>query len=166
MGLTSVHALYIQTQQSCTITIAAVYRYCPPPSALSSITAVTLSQSIFLFSSLFPKVDPSTSSPSMTSSSSFSASRTSPPSSDASSLLDSASQTVDVVYQLSLLLNTGLDRSTVALLIGLCECGVNPEALATVVQELRREAEATPLRPSAQPAHSSAVTNGSAGRGS
>jgi len=57
-------------------------------------------------------------------------------------VLEAASGTVDVVYELSLLLNTGLDRSTVAILIGLCECGVNPEALALVVKELRREAEA------------------------
>ena len=78
----------------------------------------------------------------------------------ASTLLDSASQTVDVAYQLSLLLNAGLDRSTVALCIGLLECGVNPEALATVVKELRREAESTPLQPTA-----AAPLNGTAGSG-
>ena len=101
----------------------------------------------------------SSSSPSYPSSSSPASSAAS----TASSLLDSASQTVDVVYQLSLLLNTGLDRSTVALLIGLCECGVNPEALATVVKELRREAEATPLLPSSQPP--SSHNSGGGGRG-
>jgi mitotic-spindle organizing protein 1 len=74
-------------------------------------------------------------------------------SSSSSSLLDSASQTVDVVYQLSGLLNTGLDRSTVAILLSLVECGVNPEALAQVVKELRREAEATPISVSVTPSH-------------
>ena len=79
----------------------------------------------------------------------------------ASALLDSASQTVDLVYQLSLLLNAGLDRSTVALCIGLVECGVNPEALATVVKELRREAEATQQPSSAAPHNGTA--SGSSG---
>jgi len=43
---------------------------------------------------------------------------------------------------MSRILNTGLDRETLAILISLCECGVNPEALAAVVKELRREAAA------------------------
>lgn len=45
-----------------------------------------------------------------------------------------------VAFEMSQLLNTGLDRQTVQLLMALCEHGVNPEALATVVRELRREA--------------------------
>ena len=44
-----------------------------------------------------------------------------------------------VAYQISKLLNTGLDRSTLGILINLVEEGVNPEALAAVVKELRRE---------------------------
>lgn len=47
-----------------------------------------------------------------------------------------------VVYEMSQLLNTGLDRQSVQLLMALCEHGVNPEALAAVVRELRREAAA------------------------
>lgn len=35
-----------------------------------------------------------------------------------------------------------MDKETLAILIGLCETGVNPEALAAVVKELRREAAA------------------------
>lgn len=54
--------------------------------------------------------------------------------------LAEANQTLDVVYEMSQLLNTGLDRQTVQLLMALCEHGVNPEALAAVVRELRREA--------------------------
>lgn len=43
------------------------------------------------------------------------------------------------LYEISRILNTNLDKSTLALLVGLCEQGVNPEALAEVVLELRRE---------------------------
>jgi len=47
-----------------------------------------------------------------------------------------------VVYEISRLLNTGLDRQTLSILISLCEAGVNPEALAAVVKELRVQASA------------------------
>ena len=43
---------------------------------------------------------------------------------------------------MSQLLETGLDRETLAVLVGLTESGVNPEALAAVVKELRRESAA------------------------
>ena len=41
---------------------------------------------------------------------------------------------------MSRLLNTGLDTDTVALCVRLCECGINPDALSQVIQELRKEA--------------------------
>lgn len=41
--------------------------------------------------------------------------------------------------QISDLLNTGLDEETLQVCVQLLEAGVNPEALAAVVQELRRE---------------------------
>ena len=41
--------------------------------------------------------------------------------------------------EISRLLNTGLDEETLALCLQLCENGVNPEALAEVIKELRRE---------------------------
>lgn len=44
------------------------------------------------------------------------------------------------VYELSRLLNTGLDRETLAVLMALLQKGVNPEALAAVVKDLRKEA--------------------------
>jgi mitotic-spindle organizing protein 1 len=44
------------------------------------------------------------------------------------------------VYELSRLLNTGLDRETLAILMALLQKGVNPEALAAVVKDLRKEA--------------------------
>ena len=47
-----------------------------------------------------------------------------------------------MLFDISQLLETGLDRSTFDILIELTESGVNPEALAAVVLELRREAAA------------------------
>ena len=47
-----------------------------------------------------------------------------------------------VLYEISLLLNCGLDRQTLSILVSLCENGVNPEALANVVKELKQEAAA------------------------
>ncbi len=44
-----------------------------------------------------------------------------------------------VLYEISQILNCGLDRETLSLLVSLCENGVNPEALAAVVKELRKE---------------------------
>ncbi|CAE6461511.1 unnamed protein product [Rhizoctonia solani] len=51
-----------------------------------------------------------------------------------------AQQTLDTLYDISQLLNTGLDRETLATCVSMIESGVNPEALATVIKELRREA--------------------------
>lgn len=34
------------------------------------------------------------------------------------------------MHEISKILNTGLDRETLAILVNLCEAGVNPEALA------------------------------------
>ncbi len=45
-----------------------------------------------------------------------------------------------VAFEVSRLLDTGLDKETLSILIALVESGVNPEALANVVKELRREA--------------------------
>lgn len=46
------------------------------------------------------------------------------------------------LHEISTLLNTGLDKQTLAIVVSLCENGVNPEALAAVIQEMRREAAA------------------------
>lgn len=53
-----------------------------------------------------------------------------------------ARESLDIVHMMSNLLGAGLDRQTLAILVALCEHGVNPEALAAVVKELRREAAA------------------------
>lgn len=54
------------------------------------------------------------------------------------------------VREISDLLNTGLDNETLRVCVQLLEAGVNPEALATVVQELRRETAAIKVRPPPQ----------------
>lgn len=53
------------------------------------------------------------------------------------------------VKEISDLLNTGLDDETLRVCVQLLEAGVNPEALATVVRELRRETTAIKVRPPA-----------------
>ena len=44
---------------------------------------------------------------------------------------------------MSQLLDTGLDKETLSILVSLCEMGVNPEALANIVKELRQLKEET-----------------------
>lgn len=44
------------------------------------------------------------------------------------------------------MLETGLDREKISILLNLCELGVNPEALAAIVKELRKEAAVTPKK--------------------
>ncbi|KZV71537.1 hypothetical protein PENSPDRAFT_548991, partial [Peniophora sp. CONT] len=54
--------------------------------------------------------------------------------------MSSGQQTLDILYDMSQLLGTQLDRETLATCVGMIESGVNPEALAAVILELRREA--------------------------
>ncbi|KAI0793873.1 mitotic-spindle organizing gamma-tubulin ring associated-domain-containing protein [Fomes fomentarius] len=56
--------------------------------------------------------------------------------------ITAAEETLNTLFDISQLLNTGLDKETLATCVGLIESGVNPEALAAVVQELRRESAA------------------------
>ncbi|KAH7106026.1 mitotic-spindle organizing gamma-tubulin ring associated-domain-containing protein [Auriculariales sp. MPI-PUGE-AT-0066] len=53
--------------------------------------------------------------------------------------LSSAQQTIDILYEMSVLLNTKLDKDSLVTCIQMIENGANPEALAEVVRELRRE---------------------------
>ncbi|XP_062174835.1 mitotic-spindle organizing protein 1A-like isoform X1 [Alnus glutinosa] len=50
-----------------------------------------------------------------------------------------ARESLDLVFHMSNVLDTGLDRHTLSVLIALCDLGLDPEALAAVVKELRRE---------------------------
>ncbi|CAK4091727.1 unnamed protein product [Aphanomyces euteiches] len=54
----------------------------------------------------------------------------------------------ETVYELSRLLNTGLDRESLSILIALIEKGVNPEALAAAVKEMRKSASSKTTEPS------------------
>ena len=53
------------------------------------------------------------------------------------SKLEDTRETMNILYEMSVLLNTGLNRETLAHCVSLCEAGVNPEALALVIQELQ-----------------------------
>ncbi|KAI5121888.1 hypothetical protein M0805_001093 [Coniferiporia weirii] len=48
-------------------------------------------------------------------------------------------QSILFLYDISQLLNTQLDRETLAICVSMIESGVNPEALSAVILELRRE---------------------------
>ncbi len=49
-------------------------------------------------------------------------------------------------FELNKLLGSDLDRESLSIMIQLCEIGINPEALAACVKELRSEAQAIQQR--------------------
>ncbi|XP_045126639.1 mitotic-spindle organizing protein 1-like [Portunus trituberculatus] len=49
-----------------------------------------------------------------------------------------AKETFQILMEMSKLLNTRLDETTLALCVRLCDNGANPESLAKVVNELMR----------------------------
>ncbi|CAI0422188.1 unnamed protein product [Linum tenue] len=51
-----------------------------------------------------------------------------------------ARESLELSFQMSNILDTGLDRHTLSIPIALCDLGLNPEALAAVVKELCTEA--------------------------
>ncbi|OVA18882.1 Protein of unknown function DUF3743 [Macleaya cordata] len=50
-----------------------------------------------------------------------------------------ARESLELAFHMSNILETGLDRHTLSVLVALCEMGLNPESLAALVKELRRE---------------------------
>lgn len=56
--------------------------------------------------------------------------------------INTARKTFQALYKISKLLNTNLDAPTLSYCVRLCENGVNPQALATIVKEMQREAKA------------------------
>ena len=56
--------------------------------------------------------------------------------------INTARKTFQALYRISKILNTNLDPATLSYCVRLCENGVNPQALATVVKELQREVKA------------------------
>ncbi|GAB4845518.1 hypothetical protein Ancab_038923, partial [Ancistrocladus abbreviatus] len=59
-----------------------------------------------------------------------------------------ARESLELAFHMSNILDTGLDRQTLSVLISLCELGVNPEALAAVVKELRTDTSSSSSLPS------------------
>jgi len=47
---------------------------------------------------------------------------------------------LETLMNISNILDTGLDMETLSVCIQLCELGVNPEAIATVIKVIRTEA--------------------------
>uniref|UniRef100_A0A8C5LZ59 Mitotic spindle organizing protein 1 n=1 Tax=Leptobrachium leishanense TaxID=445787 RepID=A0A8C5LZ59_9ANUR len=52
----------------------------------------------------------------------------------------------NLLLEISRLLNTGLDMETLSICVRLCEQGINPEALSSVIKELRRATDALKAR--------------------
>ena len=70
-----------------------------------------------------------------------------------------AKESLELAFQMSQILDTGLDRHTLSLLMALCDRGANPEALAALVREL---SSAAPPTAAAAAAASFPVSNGTA----
>ena len=58
------------------------------------------------------------------------------------SMIVDARETFSTITEMSRLLNTGLETETFAICVRLYEKGANPEALAIIIRELRRESSA------------------------
>ncbi|OQD67270.1 hypothetical protein PENDEC_c040G07017 [Penicillium decumbens] len=53
-----------------------------------------------------------------------------------------AREVIDILEEISTLLNTHLNRTELSLCVSMIENGVNPDALATVIKDLRKEGAA------------------------
>ncbi|ORY33964.1 mitotic-spindle organizing gamma-tubulin ring associated-domain-containing protein [Naematelia encephala] len=62
--------------------------------------------------------------------------------------LENARETIDTLHDLSQLLQTGLDKQTLSICVGMIEAGANPDTLAAVIKELRREGQGLQLEQS------------------
>ncbi len=52
--------------------------------------------------------------------------------------IEDSKETLDILYEMSQILNCGLSKETLNILVTMIEKGVNPEALIRVVEELRK----------------------------
>ncbi|KAG9291538.1 hypothetical protein G9A89_021957 [Geosiphon pyriformis] len=77
--------------------------------------------------------------------------------------IQEAREAMDVLHEIATILNTNLDRETLSLCVSLCESGVNPEALAAVIKELRRESAA--LKAAGQGAATTSITTATSNSG-
>ncbi|KAH6640736.1 mitotic-spindle organizing protein 1 [Chaetomium tenue] len=69
-----------------------------------------------------------------------------------------AQQAVNILHEISTILNCHLDRQTLSICISMIEKGINPEALANVVKELRKKGQESQLEVAAAAAASSSTT--------
>nr|XP_029502414.1 mitotic-spindle organizing protein 1 [Oncorhynchus nerka] len=61
--------------------------------------------------------------------------------------MNAVRETMDVLLEISRLLNTGLDMESLSICVRLCEQGINPEALSSVIKELRKASDSLKVRP-------------------
>ncbi|CAL8299142.1 unnamed protein product [Merluccius merluccius] len=61
--------------------------------------------------------------------------------SGANANMNAVRETMDVLLEISRLLNTGLDMESLSICVRLCEQGINPEALSSVIKELRKASD-------------------------
>ena len=52
--------------------------------------------------------------------------------------IEDSKETLEILFEMSQILNCGLNKETLNILITMIEKGVNPEALIRVVEELRK----------------------------
>uniref|UniRef100_A0A452F832 Mitotic spindle organizing protein 1 n=1 Tax=Capra hircus TaxID=9925 RepID=A0A452F832_CAPHI len=62
--------------------------------------------------------------------------------SEAPQTVSSLQTVASFLLEISRILNTGLDMETLSICVRLCEQGINPEALSSVIKELRKATEA------------------------
>jgi mitotic-spindle organizing protein 1 len=53
--------------------------------------------------------------------------------------IEEEKENFNLIYELSNLLGTGLDKESLSILINLTEMGINPEALSVIVKEIQNE---------------------------
>ncbi|KAL2265417.1 hypothetical protein VTJ83DRAFT_6517 [Remersonia thermophila] len=80
-----------------------------------------------------------------------------PPPSERAGKQAAAQQAVDILHEIATILNTHLDRRTLSICISMIENGVNPEALAIVIKELRKRGQEIELEAAAAAAGVSTV---------
>lgn len=56
---------------------------------------------------------------------------------------DESKEALDTLMELSKLLNTGLDAKTLTACVQLCELGIHPESIATVIKEIKSKVSQT-----------------------
>jgi mitotic-spindle organizing protein 1 len=53
--------------------------------------------------------------------------------------IEESKESLEILFEMSQILNCGLSRETLSILVAMIEKGVNPEALINVVKEMKNE---------------------------